>query len=203
MNKIKFFQELINTLFDTPIKSKSFNFFSGTKISITTKEFVNNVASAKGEVSALGYAELLMQHCEQLDEKGLVKFFKLIRDDFEITSEESIANDFGSVSTKIGLKPFCNTEDISEIQVSDGTITSPPSGKRILSTAIVNRLAEDPELTKTLYFTPSHFDHSSSKAFTYGPLVRIGSSFFKCSMTASKSSRNILLRIKGYFIITS
>ena len=88
MNKIKFFQELINTLFDKPIKSKSFNFFSDTKISITTKEFVNNVASAKGEVSALGYAELLMQHCEQLDEKGLIKFFKLIRDDFEITSEE-------------------------------------------------------------------------------------------------------------------
>ena len=65
MNKIKFFQELINTLFDKPIKSKSFNFFSDTKTSITTKEFIDNVASAKGEVSALGYAELLMQHCEQ------------------------------------------------------------------------------------------------------------------------------------------
>ena len=69
MNKIKFFQELINTLFDKPIKSKSFNFFSDTKTSITTKEFIDNVASAKGEVSALGYAELLMQHCEQLNEK--------------------------------------------------------------------------------------------------------------------------------------
>ena len=88
MNKIKFFQELINTLFDKPIKSKSFNFFSDTKKSITTKEFIDNVASAKGEVSALGYAELLMQHCEQLNEKELIKFFKLIRDNFEITSEE-------------------------------------------------------------------------------------------------------------------
>ena len=88
MNKIKFFQELINTLFDKPIKSKSFNFFSDTKTSITTKEFIDNVASAKGEVSALGYAELLMQHCEQLNEKELIKFFKLIRDNFEITSEE-------------------------------------------------------------------------------------------------------------------
>ena len=88
MNKIKFFQELINTLFDKPIRSKSFNFFSDTKKSITTKEFINNVASAKGEVSALGYAELLMQHCEQLNEKELIKFFKLIRDNFEITSEE-------------------------------------------------------------------------------------------------------------------
>ncbi|MDC1356603.1 malonyl-CoA decarboxylase, partial [Pseudomonadota bacterium] len=88
MNKIKFFQELINTLFDKPIKSKSFIFFSDTKKSITTKEFIDNVASAKGEVSALGYAELLMQHCEQLNEKELIKFFKLIRDNFEITSEE-------------------------------------------------------------------------------------------------------------------
>ena len=88
MNKIKFFQELINTLFDKPIKSKSFNFFSDTKTSITTKEFIDNVASAQGEVSALGYAELLMQHCEQLNEKELIKFFKLIRDNFEITSEE-------------------------------------------------------------------------------------------------------------------
>ena len=88
MNKIKFFQELINTLFDKPIRSKSFNFFSDTKKSITTKEFIDNVASAKGEVSALGYAELLMQHCEQLNEKELIKFFKLIRDNFEITSEE-------------------------------------------------------------------------------------------------------------------
>ena len=88
MNRIKFFQDLINTLFDKPIKSKSFNFFSDTKKSITTKEFIYNVASAKGEVSALGYAELLMQHCEQLNEKELIKFFKLIRDNFEITSEE-------------------------------------------------------------------------------------------------------------------
>ena len=88
MNKIKFFQELINTLFDKPIKSKSFNFFSDIKKSVTTKEFIDNVASAKGEVSALGYAELLMQHCEQLNEKELIKFFKLIRDNFEITSEE-------------------------------------------------------------------------------------------------------------------
>ena len=88
MNKIKFFQELINTLFDKPIKSKSFNFFSDKKKSVTTKDFIDNVASAKGEVSALGYAELLMQHCEQLNEKELIIFFKLIRDNFEITSEE-------------------------------------------------------------------------------------------------------------------
>ena len=48
MNKIKFFQDLINTLFDKPIKSKSLNFFLDTKKSISTKDFINNVASAKG-----------------------------------------------------------------------------------------------------------------------------------------------------------
>ena len=32
---------------------------------------------------------------------------------------------------------------------------------------MLNKLAEEPELTKTLYFTPSHFDHffSNSKNF--------------------------------------
>ena len=89
MSKIKFFQELINTLFEKPIKNKSFNFFSDKKKPTTTKDHIENVAYAKGEVSALGYAELLMQHCEELNDKDLVNFFKIIRDDFEIISNES------------------------------------------------------------------------------------------------------------------
>ena len=31
----------------------------------------------------------------------------------------------GFISTKTGFKPFCKTEEISEIQVREGTITSP------------------------------------------------------------------------------
>ena len=69
MSKIKFFQELINSLFEKPIKNKSFNFFSDKKKNTTSKDHIENVAYAKGEVSALGYAELLMQHCEELNDK--------------------------------------------------------------------------------------------------------------------------------------
>jgi len=65
-----------------------------------------------------------------------------------------------------------------------------------------NKLAEAPELTNTEYFTPSHLLHASSKARHSGPFVSFGLSFFRCSITKSKSSLVILSDIKGYFIIT-
>ena len=86
MIKINFFNDLINSLFDKPNKKKSFNFFSDKKKILSTKDFIDNVALAKGEVSALGYAEFLMQHCEKLDEKELIIFFKLMRENFDISS---------------------------------------------------------------------------------------------------------------------
>ena len=88
MIKINFFNDLINSLFDKPNKKKSFNFFSDKKKILSTKDFIDNVALAKGEVSALGYAEFLMQHCEKLDEKELIIFFKLMRENFDISSLE-------------------------------------------------------------------------------------------------------------------
>ena len=88
MIKINFFNDLINSLFDKPDKKKSFNFFSDKKKILSTKDFIDNVALAKGEVSALGYAEFLMQHCEKLDEKELIIFFKLMRENFDISSLE-------------------------------------------------------------------------------------------------------------------
>ncbi|MFL2830573.1 MAG: malonyl-CoA decarboxylase domain-containing protein [Candidatus Puniceispirillales bacterium] len=88
MIKFNFFNDLINSLFDKPNKKKSFNFFSDKKKILSTKDFIDNVALAKGEVSALGYAEFLMQHCEKLDEKELIIFFKLMRENFDISSFE-------------------------------------------------------------------------------------------------------------------
>ena len=88
MSKFKFFNGLINSLFDKPIKTKTFNFFSDKKKPLSTKELIDNVSSATGEVSALSYAELLMQHCEQLNDKDLINFFKLVRDKFDIASDE-------------------------------------------------------------------------------------------------------------------
>ena len=78
MTKIKFFQELINSLFEKPKINKSLNFLFDKKKPLTTKEYVQNVATAKGEVSALGHAELLITHCEHLNDGELIKFFELL-----------------------------------------------------------------------------------------------------------------------------
>jgi hypothetical protein len=66
----------------------------------------------------------------------------------------------------------------------------------------INKTADDPEFTNTEYFTPNHFDHASSNARHSGPFVSFGLSFFRCSITKSRSSLVILSDIKGYFIIT-
>ena len=94
MSKFKFFHGLINSLFEKQINTKTFNFFSDSKKPLSTKDFIDNVASARGEVSALGYAELLIKHCEQLNEKDLIYFFKLVRDNFDIDSQKCIPYTF-------------------------------------------------------------------------------------------------------------
>ena len=83
MTKIKFFQGLLNSLFEKPKINKSLNFLFEKKKALTTKEYVENVATAKGEVSALSHAELLITHCEQLNDSELIKFFSLLRKDYE------------------------------------------------------------------------------------------------------------------------
>ena len=108
-----------------------------------------------------------------------------------------------STSTKTGVNPHCITEAISDTHVKGGTITSPPFGCLIFNIVIESKLAEAPEFTNTEYFTPSHFDQASSNSLHFGPLVRIGSSCFRCSIMASKSCRVMLFRIKGYFILSS
>ena len=62
---------------------------------------------------------------------------------------------------------------MSEIQVRGGTITS-PSPYMYFKANIVNSLAEAPELTNKLCFTPTHSDHCFSNSTTLGPLVSLG-----------------------------
>ena len=155
MSKIKFFQELINTLFEKPIKNKSFNFFSDKKKPTTTKDHIENVAYAKGEVSALGYAELLMEHCEELNDKDLINFFKIIRDDFEITSKE-LESAIDSYSKEKNSKNLIRLMKLSEPKrrdifrrcngISRGTIRLVNLRKRLLS--ILNK---NPELQAVDY----------------------------------------------------
>ena len=155
MSKIKFFQELINTLFEKPIKNKSFNFFSDKKKPASTKDHIENVAYAKGEVSALGYAELLMQHCEKLNDKDLINFFRIIRDDFEITPNE-LESAIDSYSNEKNSKNLISLMKLSEPKrrdifrrcngISRGTIRLVNLRKRLLS--ILNK---NPELQAVDY----------------------------------------------------
>ncbi len=88
MTKIKFFQELLNSLFEKPKINKSLNSLFDKNKPLTTKEYVENVATAKGEVSALGHAELLISHCEQLNDSELIKFFELLRKNYEVNIDD-------------------------------------------------------------------------------------------------------------------
>ena len=73
------------------------------------------------------------------------------------------------MSTNIGLKLFFMTDTMSEIQVKEGTIISffLLLGFKAANAATDRKLAEEPELTKTLYFTPNHLDHSFSNFITF------------------------------------
>ena len=110
MKKIKFFQELINSLFEKPKINKSLNFLFDKKKSLTTKEYVQNVASAKGEVSALGHAELLINHCEKLNNKELITFFELLRKNYEVNSDDLLLaiHNYEIEKTSVNLVKLCS-----------------------------------------------------------------------------------------------
>ena len=155
MSRINFFHDLINSLFDKPIKRKSFNFFSEKKQPLSSKDIIENVASARGEVSALEYAELLMQHCEKLNDKDLINFFKLIRDNFDIsTSELSEAIDQYKVSSNSeNLITFMKLSEPKRREIfrrcngiSKGTIRLVNLRKRLLGL-----LKKNPELNAVDY----------------------------------------------------
>ena len=155
MSKINFFHGLINSLFDKPIKRRPFNFFSEKIQPLSSKEIIENVASARGEVSALEYAELLMQHCEKLNDKDLINFFKLIRDNFDIsTSELSEAIDQYKVSSNSeNLITFMKLSEPKRREIfrrcngiSKGTIRLVNLRKRLLGL-----LKKNPELNAVDY----------------------------------------------------
>ena len=77
------------------------------------------------------------------------------------------------ISTKTGLNPFFITETTSDDHVRLGKIIS-FFFVNSFKLFIVIKFAEDPELTNTEYFTPSHFDHLFSNSLTFLFCVRIG-----------------------------
>ena len=106
-------------------------------------------------MSALEYAELLMQHCEKLNDKDLINFFKLIRDNFDIsTSELSEAIDKYKVgSNSENLITFMKLSEPKRREIfrrcngiSKGTIRLVNLRKRLLGL-----LKKNPELNAVDY----------------------------------------------------
>ena len=106
-------------------------------------------------MSALEYAELLMQHCEKLNDKDLINFFKLIRDNFDIsTSELSEAIDQYKVSSNSeNLITFMKLSEPKRREIfrrcngiSKGTIRLVNLRKRLLGL-----LKKNPELNAVDY----------------------------------------------------
>ena len=113
------------------------------------------------------------------------------------TSSKFIDRFLGFMSTNTGLKPLIITEFISETQVKVGTIISFFFLYKFLSINILIKLAEDPEFTKVLYFTPNHLDHFFSNSKTFFDCVRTKSLFLINFLTSFISEFKKLLCING------
>ena len=100
------------------------------------------------------------------------------------------------MSTNTGVKPFCSTAAMSETQVS-GRHDDLAAAGRSLSAASVTRLADEPELTKTLCFTPSQSDHSLLEGADVARLREDRVVLPQEAQTASRSSRVMLFFISG------
>ena len=87
MSNLKFFQGLLNSLFEKQINKSKFSFFLENKLPESSKEYIDNVATAMGEVSALGHAEMLMQHCEKLNDDELLNFFHLLNSSYNFDND--------------------------------------------------------------------------------------------------------------------
>ena len=79
-----------------------------------------------------------------------------------------------SMSTNLILSPCCCKGWYVVLQAKAGTITSSPLFKGFFllknNAAMAKRLAEEPELTITEYFTPKKLANFFSNSFTYFPL---------------------------------
>ena len=84
MNKLSFFSDLVNTLFDKKNRKKNFSFLFEKKQNKSLLEYIENVNEAKGEISALNYSEELFDYLSNCDHKTLISFFKYLEKDFDI-----------------------------------------------------------------------------------------------------------------------
>ena len=78
MRQIQFFHEIISSLFSKNELIRSLPWFEKKDKKTSVKELIDNVIKAKGEVSAIVYAENLFKKIELLSSSDLLNFFKTI-----------------------------------------------------------------------------------------------------------------------------
>ena len=84
MSRINFFHGLLESLISKKIVKPSFNFLFEKKKESSLEDLIENIANAKGEVSALNYAEDLLNFLDRNNKKILIKFFFIMLNNFDL-----------------------------------------------------------------------------------------------------------------------
>ena len=87
MTRIQFFQDMISSLFSKKDVMKSLPWFEKKDKKLSIQELIENVMNAKGEVSAIIYAENLFNRIENSSSEELIEFFVIINEDLDIDKE--------------------------------------------------------------------------------------------------------------------
>ncbi len=88
MTRIQFFQEMISSLFSKKDVIKSLPWFEKKDKELSIQELIKNVMNAKGEVSAIIYAENLFKRIEKSSSEELIDFFVIINEELDIDKEK-------------------------------------------------------------------------------------------------------------------
>ena len=84
MSGINFFHGLLESLFSKKIVKPNFSFLFDKRKESSLEDLIKNVSEAKGEVSALNYAEDLLNFLDRSNEKILTKFFLIMLNNFDL-----------------------------------------------------------------------------------------------------------------------
>ena len=84
MSRINFFHGLLESLFSKKIVKPNFSFLFDKRKESSLEDLIKNVSEAKGEVSALNYAEDLLDFLDRSNEKILIKFFLIMLNNFDL-----------------------------------------------------------------------------------------------------------------------
>ncbi len=119
MNKLNFFSDLINSLFDKTNRKKNFSFLFEKKQSKSLYDYIENIYEAKGEISALSYSEELFDLLDEIDDKTFIKFLHYLEKnyDLEINSLYQILKNYEKRKDYNFYKDFKNITETKRSEI--------------------------------------------------------------------------------------